>query len=191
MPPVNCKMYDDTSFLIPKKYGKNTHERMVNKLGGEWLPSRGWKIDYAKWDKLIDYADLLFSGTVFNIEHPPPKDDSVKDDSSDEEDVVSSGRFKRASSAGKTKSSNHPSYYQTFKKSAEDFSNLVFDDDHVELSSSSDEDESDDNSQSSEDFPNRSPNRRVLVNDETVDKLETLRRRMVELDVKDRKKKKK
>jgi hypothetical protein len=191
MSQVNCKIYDDTSFLIPKKYGKTTYENVVKKLGGEWLPSKGWKISYDEQSRFIDYTDLLFTNVKFIIEPRPdtkkPSDDIEQVDDP-VENIVPSGRFRRARSIDKTKSLNHKKYYDMFKKSPDEFGKLVFDDDPVQLSSS--DDDSDDDSQSSEDYPNRSPSRNLLVNDETVDKLEIVRRRMLELDVKDNTKKK-
>jgi hypothetical protein len=189
MPHVNCKMYDDTSFLIPKKYGKTTYESVVNKLGGEWLPSKGWKINYDEQSRFLDYTDLVFNGVSFIIEQRPDNKKSSDDiEQVDDENNVPSGKFRRARSIDKKKSLDHKNYYDMFKKSPDEFGKIVFDDDHVRLSSS--DEDSDDDSQSSDDYPNRSPSRNLLVNDETVDKLEIVRRRMLELDVKDTTKKK-
>jgi hypothetical protein len=202
MSKVNCKSYDSDYFLIPKKCGKETYSKIAKKLNGEWIPGKGWKIHYDKEGMFINYMDVAFGEISVKvearpdeIEEPPPGSDEIRKSDSDEEETshLPREKFRRARSAGKKekekeKEKDTREYYDKFKKSPEEFSKMVFDDDHLYLSSS-DENSSDD-SDSSEDYPSRSPKRETLVNDGTIDKMELIRRRMIEMELRDKKKNK-
>lgn len=78
-------------------------------------------------------------------------------------------------------------YYQSFKKSPRSFSSSnLYDNDHIYLSSSS---SSSGDESSSPDFPNPSPKRNRHVSDDVFDKMEKVRRRLhqMEMEEKDRK----
>lgn len=193
---VSCKNYQLDYFVIPSKYGKETYSKLAKKLEGEWIPNVGWKIHYDKQDKFKDIMDVAFSEVRVKFEARPEKpktvdvakSDNEEEEKEEEEEVESRNKFRRARSAGRDdknkKSDPLKFYYNKFKTEPDEFSKLVFDDEEIHLSDSS----SDDDSDSSEDFPNRSPKRQALVSDDTIDKMEQIRRRMIEMDLKDKKK---
>lgn len=77
-------------------------------------------------------------------------------------------------------------YYKSFKKSPRSFSSSnLYDDDHIHLSSSS----SSDYDSSSPDFPNPSPKRNRHLTDDVLDKMEAVRRRLRQMEIEDKGKK--
>jgi hypothetical protein len=116
-------------------------------------------------------------------------------DSDDDVDITDRNKFRRARSATKdckkpvdNKGRSTLEYYNSFKKTPKEFADTLYDktDDFEMLSS---EDDSSDASSSSGDFPIRSPKRKQHVSDEAVDKMEIMRRRMLEIDIRNKKEK--
>jgi hypothetical protein len=116
-------------------------------------------------------------------------------DSDDDVDITIRNKFRRARSATKdgkkpvdNKGRSTLEYYNSFKKTPKEFADTLYDktDDFEMLSS---EDDSSDASSSSGDFPIRSPKRKQHVSDEAVDKMEIMRRRMLEIDIRNKKEK--
>jgi len=91
-----------------------------------------------------------------------------------------SPRHRSNSSSDESENADPVKYYKTFKHSPNTFSSLH---DTNELVLSSSEEESD-NSSSSEDYPNPSPNRKKLINDNVFDEMDKLRRRLYQLEQK-------
>ena len=74
-------------------------------------------------------------------------------------------------------------YYKSVKKSPRSFSSSnLYDDDHIHLSSSS----SSDYDSSSPDFPNPSPKRNRHLTDDVLDKMEAVRRRLRQMEIEDK-----
>ena len=106
----------------------------------------------------------------------PPSSHSSSSSTSD--DDKSPPRRKDKKESGK----KIDKYYQSFKKSPRSFNSNLYDDNHVHLSSSS----SSDYDSSSPDFPNPSPKRNRHVSDDVLDKMEAVRRRLRQMEMEDK-----
>jgi hypothetical protein len=217
MSKIICTPYNSVSFIIGLKYDKNKYMNIAKQSGGRWGFKHGWVVPYEKEnffksmfavifpDDSLDIQPFVSINSTQSVVKPDKTEVSEVEvltkvdnncvESDDDVDTGSRNKFRRARSAtrdGKkpvdNKGRSTLEYYNSFKKTPNDFAESLYDksDDFEMLSS---DDDSSDASSSSGDFPIRSPKRKQHINDETVDKMEIMRMRMMEIDIRNKKEK--
>jgi hypothetical protein len=202
------------------KGDKKKFASLLKQVDGRWNTKQdGWVVPIENEKKLKNLMNALYPEDAVKEEVVAAvevkKDDTAAKAESDDEskhkdsskrDDEDTRRYRRSRSPPSSPSSSSSSddqspprrkdkkqpdnkidkYYQSFKKSPRSFGSNLYDDDHIHLSSSS----SSDSDSSSPDFPNPSPKRDRHVTDAVLDKMEAVRRRLrqMELEEKDRKK---
>jgi hypothetical protein len=167
---------------------KETYSNIAKQASGSWnKKENGWIIPDSNVDLFKKMASVIHpDNTLFE---PEAKPEPIV------EEIVTKPKqrrkFRRARSVGSSSSESESDVEPTtFNEPLiqEDYKGELYDHDDVNLTSSS-SDGSDSDSDSSKDFPHSSPNRKKLANDSVLDKMESTRRRMFELDMADRRKK--
>lgn len=166
---------------------KDKYSNIAKETGGVWKTAKnGW---------VIDDSSMEMFKKLINVICP---DNEIVFDEILEPAVVSTAptrellgdlkpkrKFRRARSIGSS-DSEHESVKNDEPPSPKQYGGNIYDEsDEFSLTSS----DSDDDSDSSQDFPHSSPNRKKLANDNVLDKMERTRRRMFELDMADKRNK--
>jgi hypothetical protein len=170
----NYERHSKTKFIITGP--KDKYSNISKQVGGVWKKAEnGWVINDSCTDMFKKLLDVIHPDNDLVFEKP--KEAVVKP-------VVETKPKRKFRRARSITSNDSDSIKEVVTSSAPYTGNLNDDSDDFQLTSSSSD------SDSSADYPHSSPNRKKLANDDVMDKMETLRRRMFELDMADRRKKK-
>jgi hypothetical protein len=193
--------YNKSNFIIVGS--KEKYANISKQLGGKWNKKEdGWIIPDKDEIVFKQLMNVLYPDN--NVEFPndvkqPPEvvDEEVVKQKTIPEPVVSKKKgsrrkFVRARSVGSSSDNDSvvediPEVVPNQPVDETDYNAELYDDEEFNLTSSG----SDNDSSSSEDFPTPSPKRKQLANDDVLDKMERVRRRMFEMDMEEKRKKKK
>ena len=177
-----------TKFIITGP--KDKYSNIAKQTGGVWKKAKnGWVIDDSSvgmFKKLINVIcpdnELVFDEILEPVVVPTapiiPTRELIGD-------LKPKRKFRRARSIGSS-DSEPESVKNDEPPSPKPYDGNLYDEsDEFNLTSS----DSDNDSDSSQDFPHSSPNRKKLANDNVLDKMECTRRRMFELDMADKRNK--
>ena len=172
--------YDKNSFIIIGPKQKYTN--IAKQVGGTWKKQgNGWVVKDINEPLFRKLIDILYPDNSFQF----PNDGviQVQKDVKVLRDTKTKRVFRRARSIGSSDDDSVEKVVPVIVHDPKQDINLYDYNEFILTSSGSDDDN---DSSSSEDFPHPSPNRNKLANDDVLDKMERVRRRMFEMDMQER-----
>lgn len=199
--------YSDTHFIIQGVL-KNKYINISKQVDGKWLSGKkGWVIPNENKEVFSELLRVLFPedhSSIFKEDSSDESQNKKSDDDSDDETkqpplystpsekiikpqktpppISRSKKYRRARSRSRSRDNKNK------EKPVEQNFEIYENQGDGDVSPSSSEYDSED-SESSEDYPSKSPSRNNITNDAVLEKMEKVRQRLFKIDMEERRKK--